>query len=574
MRSMTNGRPAAPAAGSPPGGRVTSVWGRIATAAAGVLGAAFVTVVAMAAPAWAHAMLVSSSPADGAVVSAPPRAATLVFDEPVRPVPADIVVLDPHGRSVGGAVTAAGPKVVVALPRAGVQGTYTLSWRVISADSHPVGGAITFSVGHPSRSAGARSVRTSRAVAALFAFARFAAFAGFAVFAGVIAFCCYGLPRVIGLHRVRLLIVAGWAMLVAGTFGALMLQGPYAAGAGLGGLVRPGLLGQTLAGAYGKALTARILMLGLTPFLLAYGVPRLEGATRAGRLLIGGAGSAVLVALAVTWSVGGHAATSGRPYLTVPVDVAHLCAMALWLGGLIAMTVVSRAAWREPDVAAGLDRFSAMAATCVAVLAVTGLYQAWVRVQTPAALLTTPYGITLTVKVVLVGLVLSVAFFSRRTLRRRSSALPASRLASLVAVEAVGAIVVVAVTALLVEMEPAAQALAAKPVTLTARFATGSADGTGNVRLRLPDQARGLSTATVTVQDAGGRLRDVAELDVAWSLPERHIGPIAARVGHDGTGRYTARTAPISATGRWRIAITIRTGDIDETTVNLSQTIR
>ena len=569
------GRPAAPAAGRrPPVRGAVRAPRRPAVKAATVLGTVLLAVAAMAAPAWAHAMLVSSSPADGAVLSAPPRVATLVFDEPVRPVPADIVVLDPGGRSVGGAVTAAGTKVMVALPRVGAQGTYTLSWRVISADSHPVGGAITFSVGHPSRSAGARNVRASRVVAALFAVARFIAFAGFAVLAGVVAFCCYGLPRAIGSHRVRLLVVAGWAVLVAGTFGALLLQGPYAAGAGLGGLVHPGLLRQTLAGTYGKALTARILLLGLTPFLLAYGLPGLESASRAKRLILGGLGGVVMVAYAVTWSIGGHAATSGRPCLTIPADVAHLCAMALWLGGLLAVTVVARAGWREPDVAAGLDRFSALAATCVAVLAATGLYQAWIRVQTPAALLTTRYGITLTVKVALVGLVLSVAFFSRRTLRRRAGPQSTSRLGSLVAIEAAGGIAVVAVTALLVEMTPAAQALAAKPVTLTARFATGSPDGTGDVRVRLPDRAPGLSTATVTVRDAAGRLRDVPELDVAWSLPERHIGPITARVGHEGTGRYTARTAPISATGRWRIAITIRTTDIDETTVNLSQTIR
>jgi copper transport protein len=190
------------------------------------------------------------------------------------------------------------------------------------------------------------------------------------------------------------------------------------------------------------------------------------------------------------------------------------------------------------------------------------------RVQTPAALFATPYGVALTVKLVLVGLVLCVAFFSRRMLRRRRTA----TLGRLVAVETAGALCVVAVTAVLVELEPAGKALAAEPVTLTGRYDSGGERG--SVRLRLPSRARGLSTSTLTVRDVAGGPHDVPELDVEWSLPQRGIGPIAARVGHDGPGRYTADTAPITVAGRWRITITVRTSDIDEAAVELCQTIR
>ena len=530
------------------------------------LGAVLVFLLVTAVPASAHATLSSSSPADGAVLAALPPVATLTFDEPVRPVAADIAVLDPSGRSAGGTVTAYGPKVTVGLPRSGAQGTYTLTWRVISADSHPVAGAISFSLGHPSRAAAATVVRTSTAVSTVFTLVRFAGFAGFALLAGAIAFCCYGLPAAIGVRGVRALVVTGWAALVAGTFGALLLEGPYGAGAGLAAVVRPELLSQTLSSTYGKALTARVLLLGLLPFVLAYGLPRLR--TGRGRTLFGGVAGAVMAAIAATWSVGGHAATSTQPAGTVPADVTHLCAMALWLGGLAAVTVTLRARRTEPGLAAGVDRFSVLAATVVVVLAGTGLYQGWLRVRTPLALFVTPYGLTLTVKVALVGLVLCVAFFSRRMLRRRRIDV----LARLVAIETAGALCVVAVTALLVELEPAGKALAAEPVTLTGRYDSGGEHG--SLRLRLPNQTRGLSQSTLTVRDAAGRPHDVPEVAVEWSLPRRGLGPIAARVGHDGPGHYTAITAPITVAGRWRIAITIRTSDIDETTVQMSQPIR
>ena len=396
---------------------------------------------------------------------------------------------------------------------------------------------------------------------------RFLGYAGFALLAGVLAFCWYGLPRAFGVRGVRLLATTGWAALAAGTFGALLLEGPYGAGTGLGSLVRPELIGQTLAGTYGKALRARILLLAVLPFLLAY-VPRLGTASRTGRAVFGGAAVFALAAIAATWSVGGHAATGTQPAGTVPADMAHLCAMGLWLGGLAAVVAVLRSGRAEPDIAAGVDRFSRVAAVAVAVLTGTGLYQGWLRVRTIEALSATPYGITLTVKAGLVGLLLCAAFFSRRALRRGES----GRLARLVAVETAGAVAVLAVTALLVEMEPADKALAAEPVTLTSRYDSGGLRG--SVLVRLPNRARGLSIATVAVRDDAGRLRDVPELRMRWSLPERGIGPIDARIGHDGTGRYTATTAPITVAGRWRIDLTVRTGDIDETTLHLTQTIR
>ena len=524
---------------------------RIAAAA----GAAILIVLVAAPPASAHATLAASSPADGSVLAALPGSVTLTFDEPVRPVAADVEVLDPDGRNTRGAVTGTGEAVTVALRPDAAQGTYTLSWRVISADSHPVGGALTFSVGHPTKPAAVTAVRADRTVAALFTVARFAGFAGFAVLAGAVAFCFYGLRSAAETRGVRLLVAAGWTALVAGTFGSLLLQGPYAAGGGFGALGRAGLLGQTLSTPYGTALSVRVLLLAVLPALLMYGASRTRPALVA----------AAFVALAATWSAAGHAATGAQPAGTLPADMAHLCAMALWLGGLVAVALTMRARREDPVVISGVDRFSAVAAGSVAVLTATGLYQGRLRVGSPQALFATAYGITLTGKVAVVCAVLAVAFFSRRTLRRRSAG---GLLARLVAIEAAGAVVVVAVTAFLVELEPAGTALAAEPVALTGRY------GTGTIRVRLPARTRGLTTAAVSVRDAAGHPRDVPELDVAWSLPSREIGPVGARVTRTGTGRYTAVTAPLTAAGRWRIAVTVRTSDIDEATVLLSQTLR
>ncbi|MEV5706156.1 copper resistance protein CopC [Actinoallomurus sp. NPDC052274] len=539
-----------------------------------VVGAAMVIEVVAATPASAHATLAWSSPADGAVLPALPPALTLRFDEPVRPVAADIQVVDPAGHGVTGVIAADGAQVRIRLRPDGAQGTYALTWRVISADSHPVGGAITFSVGHPSTPASVRPARTDTVVAVLFTGARFVGFAGFAVLFGALAFCCYGMRGAVAIRGVRQLITFGWAALAAGTLGALVLEGPYAAGTGAEAMARPDLIHQTLATTYGTAVTARLLMLGLLPFLIAGCRTRLEGDSRTGRVVFGAAVAMAAVAIAVTWPFGGHAAAGAQPLTAVAADTAHLCAMALWVGGLAAVTVTTRARRTDPRVGTGVRRFSTVAAGSVALLAGTGLYQGWLRVQTPQALLQTAYGVTLVLKTALVCAVLSVAFFSRRTLRTRLGGPVPDRLVRLVTIETAGVVAVLVVTAVLVAMEPAGKALAAKPVTLITRYDTGGAGGTGTLSLRLPSRVRGLTTATVVVRDAAGHPRGVAALGVAWSLPRRDIGPITAKVTPAGVGRYVAVTAPLTVPGRWTVAVTVRTGDIDETTVTLTQAIR
>jgi copper transport protein len=83
------------------------------------------------------------------VIAEPSRAVTLTFNEPVSP--RLFRLLDPGGQVTElKSITANGATIVVALPAAVSRGTHLVSWRVICADSHPAGGAVTFSVGQPS----------------------------------------------------------------------------------------------------------------------------------------------------------------------------------------------------------------------------------------------------------------------------------------------------------------------------------------------------------------------------------------------------------------------------------------
>ena len=99
-------------------------------------------------PASAHASLVSAEPADGALLKAPPPRFTLTFSEPISPLVA--LLVDPAGATIRlEGARAEGNNLIVDCPADLQIGTHILSWRVISADSHPVGGTVVFSVGQP-----------------------------------------------------------------------------------------------------------------------------------------------------------------------------------------------------------------------------------------------------------------------------------------------------------------------------------------------------------------------------------------------------------------------------------------
>src|SRR5699024_1485148 len=117
-------------------------------------GTALAFLLGWAAPAGAHAVLLESDPAEGAVLDMAPSAVELSFNEPVRVDEDAVVVMDPSGTPLDGVSAAAVDRTVrIELPYGLSDGTHVGSLRIISADSHPMDGALTCSIGAPSSTA-------------------------------------------------------------------------------------------------------------------------------------------------------------------------------------------------------------------------------------------------------------------------------------------------------------------------------------------------------------------------------------------------------------------------------------
>ncbi|MFI0222353.1 copper resistance CopC/CopD family protein [Streptomyces lydicus] len=399
-----------------------------------------------AVPASAHAALTGSTPAQGSVVDRAPEQVALTFSEGVAMGDDSIRVLDPHGKRVDrgklrNLCSGATVKYGTGLPPGLGNGTYTVAWQAVSADSHPVSGAFTFSVGAPSKSSAAVPQQEAGGglVGALYGIARCLAYAGFVLMAGGAAFVVACRPAAALVRSVQRLVVQGWALLTGTTVAMLLLRTPYTGSGDLADVFDLGGLQQVLLTKPGAALVSRLLLLAAAALFVAVlfgafarahepagaggttgaegeagAVDPAEEARRRKDLTFGLGIGGVIVAtgFAATWAMAEHASTGLQPAVAMPVDVLHLLAVAAWLGGLAALLVSLY--WGPPVERTAVRRFSRIAFGSVVVLAATGVYQSWRQVGTWSALTGTAYGRLLLLKVGLVAVLVGIAWVSRR----------------------------------------------------------------------------------------------------------------------------------------------------------------
>ncbi|MEU5631457.1 copper resistance CopC/CopD family protein [Streptomyces rishiriensis] len=368
-------------------------------------------------PASAHAALRGADPVDGSVVKTAPRSITLAFTESVGLLDDSFRVFDPDNQRLrigkpehadGRADTAR-----VTLPGGLGTGTFTVAWRVVSADSHPIAGALTFSVGKPSAVPPALPSTSVEdpATSGLFTIGRYVAYLAAALLIGTAAFVAVcGPPDVRPLRR---LLLADWWALVGSTVFLLLLRAPYETGAGPAEALDPSGLARTLGTRPGLALVTRLALLAAVAVLLRWqrGPVRERKGERPSRPALL-AGAALAVGLALTWASAEHASAGIQVPAAMASSVLHLLAMAAWLGGLAALlTLLHRASVPSRVV----NRFSRLAALSVTVLVVTGVYQSWRGLGSVSALTDTTYGRVLLAKLAAVALLLLAGAWSRRT---------------------------------------------------------------------------------------------------------------------------------------------------------------
>jgi copper transport protein len=430
--------------------------------------AAALAALAAPAAASAHATLLRTTPANGSVLTRAPRAIVVVFDDTVRLGSGNEAVANATNASVtAGPARAHDHTLTIPLRRHLGDGDYSARWSIVSDDGHREQGVIAFAVG--AGRASPTSVLTAKTSLGWWAAAfRVLFYLGLLTAGGLAVFAVRTRDLTRG-ARAPLAQLLFFSLLLAflGASGVV-----HAAPAGTrNSLVLDIALGLSLAGAGTAALAPR------TPRLLPVAC-------------------ACALALLATPTFAGHALDANQPrWLSIPADLAHVAAAAVWLGGLVALLGIVP---RLPQRAEATRRISDAAFFAVPVLALGGVLRALTELNAVSEVWTTSYGRALLVKTAVFAPLLALGYANRaRVLERR------------VQIEVVLIAVVVGAVAVLVQLRPgrdAARAAAApveslQPPVLPPRDAVVDATELGTRALAV---ARSANATTITLLSSDG----------------------------------------------------------------------
>ncbi|MBE1204467.1 copper resistance CopC/CopD family protein [Aminobacter carboxidus] len=484
----------------------------------------------------AHASLLRSTPVEGSVVQAAPTEARLGFSEVVTPLVVDL--LAPDGSSTRLAARAVGAELAIAWPASTTEGTYLVSWRVVSSDGHPVSGILTFSIGSPSATPPAAPELNDGALRFAMWSARLVLYLGlFFGVGGTFALAWLAGGKHYGIGAIGGLLAAG---LVAApvSFG---LQGLDALGAPLN--MFGSAMAWQAASATSYGFTAAIAFMALSLALLA-----LAADANLSRWL----SLAGIVGVGAALAASGHASAAAPQWLTRPMVFVHGAGIAFWAGALLPLAF----AWRQggESAEAALRRFSTAIPCIVAALMAAGLVLAIVQVETPLALWYTSYGQLLSLKLGLSALLLALAGFNRWRLTKPALAEQVDAQRWLVRNIVVETLLMVAILGLVAgfRFTPPPRVLAveaAEPAAIHIHTSEAMAD------VAISPGHAGTVSASIMVMTGDFGPLDARGVTLRLSQPGfAEISAVAHKPG-DGTWRIDSLELPEA--GTWTVAIDV-----------------
>ncbi|MDR3533320.1 MAG: copper resistance protein CopC [Rhodopila sp.] len=502
----------------------------------------------------AHAVLKDHFPATDASLSVAPSEVRLVFNEMVTPVVARVLDAGGHPVSDADAVFETDTTVHVRLPPALVPGSYVVSYRVISADSHPVGGSFVFAFGVAAPDGGLAQrlggASDSQAWPMIAAILRAAFYGTFLIAAGGGLFLAFIDRRPTAAHADRGLVL-GTSLAAALLLVLLVgIEGGFAAGVSLAGLLDPAVWRVGMHTTLGSS--AIITIAGVA--MLAVGVVRGEQPVVVGGTVLALAGFALT----------GHVATAQPRWLTVPALIVHVGLAAFWVGALVPLyrrLGAETAAVAAPIVA----RFAGLALMLVPCLIAAGLTIATIQVGTPAALTGTAYGRRLLTKLGLVAALLSFAALNKTRLTPRlggGDAGAARLLRAAIGAEIALVAGVLAATASLGQVTPPrALAEAAHPA---ADIAISARAGSRTALIKVVPGRRGDNRLAVTLLNPDGTPAAARGVSVWLSNPDLGIEASEREMTREAAGRFVIERLPLPIAGNWTVEIDALVTDFDQ----------
>jgi copper transport protein len=258
----------------------------------------------------------------------------------------------------------------------------------------------------------------------------------------------------------------------------------------------------------------------------------------------------------------------------VVVDAIHLAAMAVWLGGLVMLAGFLLRQADERELGAILPIWSRWAATAVAALLVAGSVQALIEVASFSGLVGSTYGRLILVKIGLAAVVIGCAAYSRTLVRRRvaESAAGPGLLRRVVLAELVVTALVLGVTSALVQIPPPRTAEAAESAGTSTTISQTVANDTVSLQVDVFPATVGNNSLHLYAYTLDSKPLPVVEWTATAALPAKNIEPIEVPLLRI-TDFHAIGDIALPMAGEWTFKFTLRTSDIDQSTVTMKAKI-
>ncbi|KHD78836.1 copper resistance CopC/CopD family protein [Actinoplanes utahensis] len=524
------------------------------------------------APASAHAALTASDPNNGSTIPDAPNKVTLTFSESVQLIQGKIRVLAPDGsRADQGEPSVSGSQVTIPLRNGGGRGTYLVTYRVTSADSHPVAGTLTYSVGAASTPPSADSdaeVAVDPVVRALIPTGKFLGYAGLVLLVGPVLVLALLWPHRLERRGPGRLVWTGIGLVVGSTLLGLWLQAPYTLGTGLFDVTVSDIR-DVLGSTFGAVMLVRLGVVTAAAFLLRPLLVGTGGAeSRLDLALLGVLGVAALA----TWPLTGHPTASPVAGVSVVIDALHLAAMAVWLGGLVMLFGFLLPQANARELGAILPIWSRWAMTAVGALIFAGVVQALIEVSTLDGLINSTYGRMILAKVGIAAVVIGIAAWSRRLVASRVAEENPSRLRRVVVAELALTAVVLGVTSFLVQEPPPRTAQAAETGPVSTNVTQTLTSDKMSLKVDVFPAKVGNNSIHLYAYTPDNRPQTVVEWKAAAALPAKGIEPIEIPLLRI-SDYHAIGDIGLPMAGEWTLKFTARTSEIDQSTLTMTAKI-
>ncbi len=564
-------------------------------------------VLASAPAAFAHAQLLGTSPLSGSTVAKQPSEVIFKFNQAVGGTLGAVRVYNAQGQEVDN-LDVGHPEghqhwMGVGLKSGLPDGTYTGTYKVISADTHIVYGGLVFNIGHAGaapkftvagligRGESGEATKLAFGVVRALDYVSLALGIGglvFLVWAWLPAFAAtasegdeaWGEASEAFVRRLKLLFAVAILLGIAVGVLGILLQGASAAGVSLWASAKWSIVENTLESRFGEVWAARTLV-----WVALGGVLVVSRSRRCpARVCISAAAFGACL-LAITPALSGHPSVQGPRGVFFPADVIHVVGASVWVGGIACLLLVLPAATRKLEgprrtrlLLATLARFSPLALACVIAIAITGVVQAYIDVRSFDGLLHSTYGALVIVKVVLLLSLIGFGWANRSRIlpalrrladRAESPGRGGTAARRSMRGELVLMVAVFGVTAALVSYAPPIDA-ASGPFSITTSL------GPAELEMTVEPARVGLNTVHIYLIDAktGAQFTATKEFTVTAKLPAKGIGPLPLKANLAGPGHYVLSSTVLSPGGTWQLLVTDRVSEFEEYSRTISVPIK